>query len=48
MLDDIMFFAGLTFICIGLLGIGLVLIAMVIRLVFSKKERDEIKKLFKY
>jgi hypothetical protein len=48
MLDDIMYFAGLTFICLGLLGIGLVLIAMIIRLIFNKKECDEIKKLFKY
>lgn len=38
-----MYFAGLTFICIGLCGIGLVLAATVIELIFNKKQRDEIK-----
>ena len=38
-----MYYAGLTFICIGLCGIGLVLIATVIELVFNKKQRDKIK-----
>jgi len=41
-------FAGLAFICLGLAGIGVGLMTIIIKLIFNKKERDEIKKLFKH